>query len=272
MCSPTQSPAFQSSAHQSSAMVPDPKARQPRRGFTLIELLVVVAIISLLVSILTPSLSRARQQAKATHCMTRLREIMNATTAYSNDNDFRMPLKQFKVVQKDNPSNVLSLQGWAELLYVDLYGVRDFSLEVNFPVMHNVGGKYELWECKSANPPENSSGHYRVYELSWDYGVIDAVPQKLPLVMDANPVVTDPNDLETSYIQPEHIRGLASEAFIDERHYGNAVYGFSDGHADRNGRLREELLLDWDLNPATEDNNYPDALDNDEDDGDPYTS
>jgi prepilin-type N-terminal cleavage/methylation domain-containing protein/prepilin-type processing-associated H-X9-DG protein len=48
---------------------------RPGRGFTLIELLVVIAIVSLLVSILLPSLERAKAAAKTALCASRLHGI-----------------------------------------------------------------------------------------------------------------------------------------------------------------------------------------------------
>ena len=59
--------------------------RQAKSAFTLIELLVVVAIIALLISILLPSLSRAREQARIATCLSGLRSIGQATVSYCMD-------------------------------------------------------------------------------------------------------------------------------------------------------------------------------------------
>lgn len=62
-----------------------------RRGFTLIELLVVVAIIALLVSILLPTLGRAKELAKESVCLTRLGGQIRAMHLYAADNGGRIP-------------------------------------------------------------------------------------------------------------------------------------------------------------------------------------
>ena len=62
------------------------------RGFTLIELLVVIAIIALLVSILLPSLNKAKGLAKQAVCISNMRQWGQATFIYMQDHGGAFPL------------------------------------------------------------------------------------------------------------------------------------------------------------------------------------
>jgi prepilin-type N-terminal cleavage/methylation domain-containing protein/prepilin-type processing-associated H-X9-DG protein len=65
--------------------------RTGRHAFTLVELLVVIGIIALLISILMPSLNRARENAKQVQCLSNLRQISLALVMYTSNNKDLMP-------------------------------------------------------------------------------------------------------------------------------------------------------------------------------------
>ena len=63
------------------------RSRSRRHGFTLVELLVVIAIISVLVAILFPAFTSAREKARQIACLSNEKQIGLAVMQYAQDYD-----------------------------------------------------------------------------------------------------------------------------------------------------------------------------------------
>ncbi len=104
----------------------DARDQSDRHGFTLIELLVVIAIISLLVSILLPSLAKAKDLAKAAMCASQTRNLALAFLVYREEWEF-LPWPWSKVYPLGYGGSVYTLNMFVVLELEEKHGLDSIN-------------------------------------------------------------------------------------------------------------------------------------------------
>ena len=145
-------------------------------AFTLVELLVVIGIIALLISMLLPALSKARQSAGLVACASQMRQIGIAWTAYHTDNNGWLLASQKQFPSNggyggtlyDNTNGDLQQYGWwyNTLVegYLKSYNVvncpsRDVSI-ADWPIANFLSGPFgKMAALQFDNTDGNLRGH-----------------------------------------------------------------------------------------------------------------
>ncbi len=151
-----------------------------RHGFTLVELLVVIGIIAVLISILLPSLARARQSALTLQCLSNVRTIGQSLMMYANDNKGYYPYGWTFITdtgsgdQRYLPQTLVSYMG---------------NLSYN-PWDSAVNSKMQYWQCPEVTPsfafPWTPASHYGFHIIVfpvdfWTSPMINGGRTKIPL-------------------------------------------------------------------------------------------
>lgn len=118
------------------------RAARRRTGFTLVELLVVIGIIALLISILMPALSKAREQANSIKCLSNQRNLGQALVMFTQEHGGFLPKAWF------NDGPIFSGLNGGQLVWP--YRAPQFG--VDFLLLRYLGNNKEVYRCPSDDP------------------------------------------------------------------------------------------------------------------------
>jgi prepilin-type N-terminal cleavage/methylation domain-containing protein len=139
-----------------------PETARDAGAFTLIELLVVIAIIAVLAGLLLPALSRAKSQARATWCLSNLKQWGIAWMIYADENN-------------DNFSQGTAV-GWARGEWLDAlkkhYAAKPDLLLCPVATARRGPGSREI----RVTPQNSSAVEYGGPTTAYDFPVLDSLP------------------------------------------------------------------------------------------------
>jgi prepilin-type N-terminal cleavage/methylation domain-containing protein/prepilin-type processing-associated H-X9-DG protein len=224
-----------------------------RRGFTLIELLVVVAVIALLIAILVPSLSRAKQMALTANCLSNLRQCGMATQMYANDFNSIMPYPTTTL--DTNAGNSAEPRLWFNA--VDPYlasldntsrsgvaGSRAYTKFKQCPIVAGMlGGSGQNYGSTTGaqNDTTEYTRTYKMNNLLRRYAqpaIASAVPHPSNFVLYGDGIGIDIVGLYDSQVDSGKFSMEVNEVSASVtppalRHLKGACFAFVDGHAER---------------------------------------
>ena len=200
-------------------------------GFTLIELLVVIAIIALLLGILLPSLGRAREQARKIACLSNMRQMGVAVSAYWLDSDYRLPPSSCHCEDpNDHWLRILAGYTREQLLFQCPSDKGKDFVDWEKPLADQKGMRYSSFAVNALLDPV----HYRYGTRLNQYNNVIKIKRPMYCIWISEAPNTESFNL-ADHIHPETWEGAieyAKQFIAWDRHQRTSNYLFADGHAE----------------------------------------
>jgi prepilin-type N-terminal cleavage/methylation domain-containing protein len=144
-----------------------------KSAFTLIELLVVIAIIAILAAILFPVFAQAKAAAKATACLSSVKQITLGGLMYSNDYDDQI-LPSYTLSpsswESTSAQTTYPLSFWCDIVqpYIKSGQVTTAQLgqTSGTGVMHDAGGSTSAFNASTVYPCGLLLCNHRVWSIA----------------------------------------------------------------------------------------------------------
>lgn len=227
--------------------------RSKTHAFTLIELLVVISIIALLMAILLPTLGKARKSAKASICLSNMRQLGIATYNYVSDYDDYLPQPSHDSAIADDNGSTTSAVARNRQASCMWFNALDHYLQLdqkNYSTSSTTERNYlsykqdPVWLELPAGPiagAGNDQTDVRTFKMNENLGEpgsgfrfvrILEVPSASEMVMYLDGRAHDTPSVNTGTIDTGGSGNFhASELLAGLRHDSGANVTFVDGHA-----------------------------------------